>query len=148
MEKFTWKCVKPLFLKHFSFFIQLYIANVPIGSGSGYGSGSGENFPDPDPTRKVRIRPDSDPDPQPWIWAHYTVLHCTFTVLQCRYQYVARRLQKDRWLEHHYYLQSSACTQGTGTGTYLHACPMCLLFASYIKDKDMVFWTYSFASVS
>jgi len=43
--------------KKISLFIQLYIANVPIGSGSG------ENFPDLAPNKKVRIRPDPDPQP-------------------------------------------------------------------------------------
>ena len=52
MEKFTWKCVKALFKKKSSLFMQLYIAKVPIGSGYG------ENFPDPapDPTKNFRIR--------------------------------------------------------------------------------------------
>ena len=52
---------KTSILKYFFlvYFLQLYIAKVPIGSGSG----SGENYPDP--TKKVRIRPDSDPQPCP-----------------------------------------------------------------------------------
>ena len=58
MEKFTWKCVKPLFWKYFFLvYTTLHCQKVPIGSRSG------ENYPDP--TKKVRIRPDSDPDPQP-----------------------------------------------------------------------------------
>ena len=60
MEKFTWKCEKPLFLKYF-FLVYTFLHCQSTGSG--------ENFPDTalDPTKKVQIRPDPDSDPQPWF---------------------------------------------------------------------------------
>ena len=70
MEKFTWKCVKALFLKYFYLvFVQLYIAKVPIGSGENFPdpvkifrirwkfSGSSENFPDPVKIFRIQIQP-------------------------------------------------------------------------------------------
>ena len=89
MEKFTWKCVKPLFLKYFSLFKQLYIAKVPL-----IGSGSGENFPDP------------APDPQPClqgmteILAEYGTYRTINAVLRNRDRKRKRKLEKRKKLHH------------------------------------------------